>query len=157
MADLIGVVDSQVYSGPQGFTLGPLKRQILLFDRLAIPFLKAAILDNPTWCDIHAITVDEARWLYEQGIIFEPTLDYLDQPVSIEAESHFIGMLEHSAHAIGPILGHDQASVLPIDLSRFEISPTQDQINAGIDEFIRVMISDPESTAKFSRNRPATR
>jgi hypothetical protein len=71
MKEFIGVLDSKLLLIPQSQ-----KRNVLLFDRLAVPrFLEFWSILKKHEPEFDSVPINDLRWLHDRGIIYEPNLE----------------------------------------------------------------------------------
>jgi hypothetical protein len=72
MSELIGVISLTDYEGRPLSPTPSLKREALFFDRVAVPGLQPLIAHN----DIEPCVRADLTWLAENGIVWDPKVDY---------------------------------------------------------------------------------
>jgi len=125
MKEYIAVNDTMVL-----FNLNALKRQALMFDRIAVPFF-GGISEQFIEHSRVPLIITELEWLIDQGIAFEPNLDFDKQRLAANNEFRsFIGANVSETQYIEAELAKD------IDINRIvegrEEASAQLLINAGL-------------------------
>jgi|GEM_PF-1724374 len=103
MPETVGVVDPFTFVDNESIHLSQLKRQALMFDRLAIPNLLDTLIPHANKKELLDI-VAEIEWLLEQGVIFDPKLEHHDNP-SEELKSAFGSLIYYAKDITSQFLG----------------------------------------------------
>jgi hypothetical protein len=84
-----------------------LKREALMFTRIAVPNLKQTFFENKKdWTEL-ADLIRNLEWLEEKGIVFEPSLDLNAKIETTDYRSHLDSGIEYAKNIASQIVGFD--------------------------------------------------
>ncbi len=104
--EFIGVVDPFIFGTGDTLNIAPLKRHALVFDRLAIPSLTETFLPAEKLKE-QGNVIAEMQWLFERGLIFEPTFNEETEVMNPKHDEEFEASFDHALGMIGVLFGVD--------------------------------------------------
>lgn len=144
MSEFIGVIDPFIYADEEDITTSPLKRHMLIFDRLAIPNLIKGFMENAKIKSEHPEAVNELGWLLEAGLIFDYKIEEGLKPSSPEGEEAFEATALHGLLMVGALVGLD-----PRELIQAEVADNSPSISdVELDELSKRLKKLPEYLKK---------
>lgn len=128
MKEYVAVNDSMMF-----FNLNAVKRQALMFDRIAVPFF-SAITAELTEGRVRARLKTEVEWLMGEGIAFEPELDF--DAKTLTANDEFRSFVEanvsESEHIAAELRKDIDISRIAEGVSEETAAQIFNKINAGL-------------------------
>jgi hypothetical protein len=112
MGEYVGVIDTLLLSREEVPIASFLKQQALIFHRLAVPQLNSFLLNGEKITGEIKQVVAEMRWLYENGIVFDPQVEGRTIPSCTEREVEAIASIRHALGMIGILVGIDPNKIL---------------------------------------------
>jgi hypothetical protein len=137
--DSLSLFDSQLSPSIQ-----LLKRESLIFSRIAIANLKESLLSSDRKSEESTEFVRELDWLLERGIIFEPEFNYEERIKSVEFESSMDSGIQHALELVSLLVGFDVTEAM----QNIEDEKVRLAINEKLDKFKQMTVDELKEKAE---------